>query len=39
MDYAKGEGKLGWRGGAAAVGRRLAVTFEPSGSDHTTSGA
>ena len=37
-DYAKGEGKLGWRVELAARWKALGVTFEPFGKDHTTSG-
>ncbi len=38
VDYAKGEGKLGWRVELAARWKALGVTFEPFGKDHTTSG-
>ncbi len=37
-DYAKGEGKLGWRVELAARWKALGVTFEPFGKDHTSSG-
>ena len=30
-DYAKGEGKLGWQGGARGGWKALGVTFEPFG--------
>jgi lysyl-tRNA synthetase class 1 len=37
-DYAKGEGKLGWRVELAARWKALKVTFEPFGKDHTSRG-
>ncbi len=37
-DYARGEGKLGWRVELAARWRALGVTFEPFGKDHTSRG-
>ncbi len=37
-DYARGEGKLGWRVELAARWKALGVTFEPFGKDHTSSG-
>jgi len=37
-DYAKGEGKLGWRVELAARWKALGVTFEPFGKDHTSRG-
>ncbi len=37
-DYAKGEGKLGWRVELAARWKALRVTFEPFGKDHTSRG-
>jgi lysyl-tRNA synthetase class 1 len=37
-DYARGEGKLGWRVELAARWKALGVTFEPFGKDHTSRG-
>ena len=37
-DYARGEGKLGWRVELAARWKALRVTFEPFGKDHTSRG-
>lgn len=37
-DYARGEGKLGWRTELAARWKALGVTFEPFGKDHTSRG-
>ena len=37
-DYARGEGKLGWRVELAARWKALKVTFEPFGKDHTSRG-
>jgi lysyl-tRNA synthetase class 1 len=37
-DYAKGEGKLGWRVELAARWKALRATFEPFGKDHTSRG-
>ena len=37
-DYAKGEGKLGWRVELAARWKALGATFEPFGKDHTSRG-
>jgi lysyl-tRNA synthetase, class I len=37
-NYARGEGKLGWRVELAARWKALGVTFEPFGKDHTSRG-
>jgi len=37
-DYARGEGKLGWRVELAARWKALGTTFEPFGKDHTSRG-
>ena len=37
-NYARGEGKLGWRIELAARWKALGVTFEPFGKDHTSRG-
>ncbi len=37
-DYARGEGKLGWRVELAARWKALGATFEPFGKDHTSRG-
>jgi len=37
-NYARGEGKLGWRVELAARWKALGITFEPFGKDHTSRG-